>query len=807
MKTGNELKIKTSEQNAKPISTPDCQLQAWLQQVHQHDVFWKEKSDTIYERKLSLTDPKIVRINHIRQAFRFYIIPALEQALNASGADQAEFASYMESFFSETHFNQFLGHLYSVRKEPEGQWDFLEMDPFEQEASVLYDLYKARKTIEQSEALIREIQEASAPFPSRFTKEKQLSLVQGFRRALLMMFKQSLKPEYHRKIFDEIHPAFVSVSQVEQRRQNRVLYCLPHNSEGSRYRRIVLHILFRKHIKTQIKGKPTLIRYNLVEYERVKREYLSYWVQNLGEHPEKLKVYRKISFQNKSFAEWIAEDFDKESALLENLSSEEFNDVMGEIQQNVEPEHQSPVDPLSEKHSTFSELNGNFKGLLAKVRTRLNGGPSVRSSNSLLNQLAQASLGISSGFPPPVPPVTTEPLPSTEAVFPLYQHERPSLPMGDRVLLVIHPDWIESFRTLLSKKEWYVSDPFVEVFQPKEVTLQDLKKAGLVVTCRCQLPAFDNNGLALDVDKFGAAIVDMELPLTSYPLPSRLSNQLKALKLEIELNEANPLLAEKYQEDIRLWNIQQSIRSHQIYCQALRSNMKESLESYQNLIHWLVLEALEASGHKQALLSALLKVSRCLIVDGFARETKNHLAKVGMEKKLLTAWDVNDLREQRGTESTVEDFLNRPSFEKYDLVLFTDWESCQPGLLPVYLRARFLDTSIAAEEQVQIYKLNLFEVFRQPEQYLERCQRRLLKAGGSVSRSKLSSRSLDVLCRQWTQVYAAEHQLTTWVQQLNKLQERLQTVPKHVQSFDFAKHLQHHLLNRIGFLVLSFQDR
>jgi hypothetical protein len=32
-------------------------------------------SDRIYEKRLSLTDPVIVKINHVRQAIRFYLIP------------------------------------------------------------------------------------------------------------------------------------------------------------------------------------------------------------------------------------------------------------------------------------------------------------------------------------------------------------------------------------------------------------------------------------------------------------------------------------------------------------------------------------------------------------------------------------------------------------------------------------------------------------------------------------------------------------------------------------------------------------
>ena len=131
-------------------------------------MYWKEKADRIYERKLSLTDPVVIRINHIRQSFHFYFIPAIEQAMNAPKDEQVQFVKCMSLFASEEKWDHFMKHFYAIDFEEQGDWSFLDRDAGDQDVFVLYDLYKTKKTIEAIEAIAQEIKQEENSFPSQF---------------------------------------------------------------------------------------------------------------------------------------------------------------------------------------------------------------------------------------------------------------------------------------------------------------------------------------------------------------------------------------------------------------------------------------------------------------------------------------------------------------------------------------------------------------------------------------------------------------------------------------------------------------
>jgi len=283
------------------------------------DNYWKEQVAKIYELKLSLTDPKFTNMNHLRQAFRFYIIPALETVLNEEEKKQERFVRHLRFLFDPEKTRQFLKHFYGVVKTEKGDWEFLKRDEYDQDRQVLYDLHKVKKTITGVQMLLKDLDQRRSIFPSAFSKEKQLENLKGMNSALFMAFKLSLKPAHQVEIFKNINLEYVSDEMVEKRRAQCLTYAKPVVLETNPYRRTFLHILFRHSIKTKIKEKETVIRYNLVDFHEILREYFDFFLRESGEDAEALRVYHNLHINGKPLAENIIDDPDPDNLIFEEI--------------------------------------------------------------------------------------------------------------------------------------------------------------------------------------------------------------------------------------------------------------------------------------------------------------------------------------------------------------------------------------------------------------------------------------------------------------------------------------------------------
>jgi len=305
-------KRDSAEENSAKIMT--C-----LEDMRAFDDYWKEQVSKIYKLKLKLTDPKFVSINHLRQGFRFYIIPALESVLNEEPEIQARFIMHMKFLFEKPLMDQFLKHFYGVVKNESGEWEFLERDQYETDKFILYDLHKVKKTIHGVQMLLKDLDQRRVLFPSSFDKPRQIELLTGMNSALFMAFKQSLKPEYQVELFKNISLDYIGDDRMESRRQQCITYAKPVELETNPYRRTFLHILFRHSIKTVIKKKNTVIRYDLVEFHQLLWEFFDFFLKDEGEDMEAVRIYYNLHINGKPLVDSIIDDPDPDNLIFEEI--------------------------------------------------------------------------------------------------------------------------------------------------------------------------------------------------------------------------------------------------------------------------------------------------------------------------------------------------------------------------------------------------------------------------------------------------------------------------------------------------------
>ena len=294
-------------------------IRGCLEEMVALDDYWKEQVGKIYELKLELTDPKFVSINHLRQAFRFYIIPALESVINENPETRDRFVRHLGFLFDSVKRQQFLKHFYGVVKNDKGEWEFLERDEYEQDKLILYDLHKVKKTITGIQMLLKDLGKRRVVFPSIYKKEEQIELLKGMNSALFMAFKQSLKSDFQVKIYKEINLDFVNDDAVERRRQQCLTYAKPVQLETNPYRRTFLHIIFRHSIKTMIKQKKTVIKYDLVGFHQILREFFDFFLKDDGDDMDALRIYHNFHIAGKPLADSIIDDPDPDNLIFEEI--------------------------------------------------------------------------------------------------------------------------------------------------------------------------------------------------------------------------------------------------------------------------------------------------------------------------------------------------------------------------------------------------------------------------------------------------------------------------------------------------------
>lgn len=319
IKKVNQIPAKNKTEKAKSVLDPVVTLNDCLLKMKEYDKYWKNQANGIYESKLKLTDPFFIQINHLRQAFRFYIIPALENILESPLESQLRFIQYQSFIFNDEGLEQFFGHFYSVFKNENNDWSFQKSNPYERDLLLLYDLYKVKRTINGIQNLLKDLVKRDTVFPSVFNVTQQTEILKGMNSALFMVFKQSLKPKYQVSIFKGISLELLYPLEIKKRKKRGIIFGNPDQLDSTPSRRILMHVLFRNNIKTIISKKRVNIQYNLMEFEQLINDYFNHYLKDDRSDLAALTIYHSLHIQGKTLTASIIDDPDPEGIIYEEI--------------------------------------------------------------------------------------------------------------------------------------------------------------------------------------------------------------------------------------------------------------------------------------------------------------------------------------------------------------------------------------------------------------------------------------------------------------------------------------------------------
>lgn len=310
-----------TENAADDANSARTSLDSALDYLRRFDGYWNNQLNQVYKAELELTDPLIIRTNHLRQAIRYYLIPAVQNAIDSPAAIQNRFVERLSFLFSEDRMAQFFRHFYAVVEDPETKdgWKFEDRDPFQEDLLVLYDLYKVKRTMNGIVAFLKELKELKLEFPSVFGRDQFVPILKNMNSALFMAFKMAVKPKYQVELYNEISLKYLHEDRVKQRQKEKILYSRSKGLDFSPFRRIFLHILFRQTIKTAINQKETVIHYNFVDFEQLIFDYFAYFMDGSKDSVEIMNTYHCFHIRGNSLANSLIEDPDPETLMFEEI--------------------------------------------------------------------------------------------------------------------------------------------------------------------------------------------------------------------------------------------------------------------------------------------------------------------------------------------------------------------------------------------------------------------------------------------------------------------------------------------------------
>ncbi len=238
----------------------------------------------------------------------------------------------------------------------------------EKELRVLWDMYKLTRTIETIQTLRKWL--AGRSWSSSIISGQQAATtLENLQKSLTMVFRICIKKNYQSRYLKAFPKDIFLPESILSRKKNG--NCLVNSKilDSLEYRNYFFCIYYKSMIRGDLDGVTHEYEINYLDYEIIRQEFLVQWIsQRLKNNPRKQEVFEQYKFGSKTFAQIIAKRPEMEIKLLKTLPKKVFDDIIAEVNDGLDPDMQTPVDPMSETFGSFARdvLNFDKAKVLAK---------------------------------------------------------------------------------------------------------------------------------------------------------------------------------------------------------------------------------------------------------------------------------------------------------------------------------------------------------------------------------------------------------------------------------------------------------
>lgn len=355
----------------EPVENPANLIQKLTAELTRQDGYWGSQ-EKLYAETQGAGSAARWEAGQIRRLLDSLIKPKLTQISALSPQMQSNLLNLMVPFDAEGGIRGFLLHFFQIVEDPQGNLVFQERDSFEREVYILYDLYKVKKTMEVIQVLQKAIRDPAKRFPSVYSPEEQEAILTQLNQVMNLLFTQCLPPHHRHDLISNLSPAYLTRESVENRRKAGLVYSYPHVLNKYDYRRFFFLIYFKEGFKAKMGEQEREFRFNFLKFQALKKEYLLNWMtQGLKNHPNKFKMYSKIVMRGKTLLAQIVDDPSRETALLQELPTPVFNDLVSQVNEQVAPDQKLDVEPESENFGPYKKLREQLTQAVAVAKSTL----------------------------------------------------------------------------------------------------------------------------------------------------------------------------------------------------------------------------------------------------------------------------------------------------------------------------------------------------------------------------------------------------------------------------------------------------
>ena len=335
-----------------------------------------------FEQHFNSTSPDVLEILAMRKFLGKFLQSRLDWIANdiKDVSLRRKYLNVLPPFPQKGGIKRILLHFFQMAESSDKRsLVYKAKNDIEKEISILWDIYKLRKTIDSIETIKKSLSQQKV-FPSIFPIKDRSSCLDALKTVFQLMFQMTIQKAHQKSLYTDLSTDLMRPEIVLERQEQKKSYVYPHVISKFDYRNHFFYVYYSSGMKAKIAGEIKKFHFNYLDFEIIKQEFLVDWMERrLGNNPNKTKIYSKYAIGNKTIDKIIEEDPSQEIEILKQLPLAVFNDITAEVNDAVSEDLKTKVNSLSENHGEFSKVNKEFekaqeiaKSPIKKLKSMLN---------------------------------------------------------------------------------------------------------------------------------------------------------------------------------------------------------------------------------------------------------------------------------------------------------------------------------------------------------------------------------------------------------------------------------------------------
>lgn len=329
--------------------------------------YWNQNLKSLleqnFEKHYDSAAPDVLEIAAMRKFLNQFLAQRLNWIIEKvpDKATRLKYLQVLPPFAQAGDIKTLLIHFFQVTESPDKKGlVYLPRSESDKEVSVLWDIYKLRKTIESLTTIKKSLDNPN-PFESRYSLEQRHHCLDSLKVVFQLMFQMCIRSEHMKTLYRTLSAKHMSPEELLSRREKKEYYVYPHVLEKFNYRNHFFFMYFYSGMKAKIGGKIKEYRYNYLDFEVIKQDFLIDWMhKRLENNDKKAEVYSRYSIGGKTMQQIVTESPEKEIELLKQLPMNLFNDLTAEINDKVTAELKSGVSSMSDNYGEVAITQKHF---------------------------------------------------------------------------------------------------------------------------------------------------------------------------------------------------------------------------------------------------------------------------------------------------------------------------------------------------------------------------------------------------------------------------------------------------------------